>query len=82
MLKNEIVYTTNSYKYLGFVITPSGEITSGLKDLKDRALRAYYTLNNRMGHYFKICPSTTSTLRVGNNSNYVVWKKELYKKLD
>ena len=38
MLKNEIVYTTNSYKYLGFVITPSGEITSGLKDLKDRAL--------------------------------------------
>ena len=38
LLKNEIVYTTNSYKYLGFVITPSGEITSGLKDLKDGAL--------------------------------------------
>ena len=62
LLKNEIVYTTNSYKYLGFVITPSGEITSGLKDLKDRALRAYYTLNNRMGHYFKLCPSTTISL--------------------
>ena len=62
ILKNEIVYTTNSYKYLGFVITPSGEITSGLKDLKDRALRAYYILKNKMGQYFRLCPSTTISL--------------------
>ena len=27
---NENIFTTNSYKYLGFVVTPSGEITSGL----------------------------------------------------
>ena len=31
--------TTREYKYLGFKLTPSGEINSGLTDLKDRALR-------------------------------------------
>ena len=25
------------YKYLGFVLTPSGEISTGLHDLRDRA---------------------------------------------
>ena len=33
--------STRQYKYLGFLITPSGEINSSLKDLKDRALRAF-----------------------------------------
>ena len=55
----EIIYTTNNYKYLGFIMTPSGEINTGLKDLKDRALRAYYSLKNKMGHYFMLCPSTS-----------------------
>ena len=35
----EKIFTTNSYKYLGFVITPSGDLTSGLTDLKNRAQR-------------------------------------------
>ena len=39
---NERIFTTNSYKYLGFIVTPSGEITTGLNDLKDRVLKAYY----------------------------------------
>ena len=56
---NEIIYTTNTYKYLGFIMTPSGEINTGLKDLKDRALRAYYSLKFKMGRYFMLCPSTT-----------------------
>ena len=55
----EIIHTTNSYKYLGFVLTPSGEINTGLQDLKDRALRAYYSLKGKMGHYFMSYPSTT-----------------------
>ena len=38
----------NSYKYLGSVGTPSGEINTELKDLKDRALRAYYKLKNKI----------------------------------
>ena len=29
----------NKFKYLGFLLTPSGEIMSGLKDLQDRALK-------------------------------------------
>ena len=47
------IFTTNSYKYLGFVVNPSGEITSRLVDLKNRALRAYFKLKRDMG-YFKL----------------------------
>ena len=53
----EIIYTTN--KYLGFVLTPSGEINTGLKDIRDRAIRAYYTLKNKTDRYFILCPTTT-----------------------
>ena len=30
-MKNGTIETTNSYKYLGFIFTPSGEIVTGLK---------------------------------------------------
>ena len=56
---NENIFTTNSYKYLGFLVTPSGEINSGLRNLKDRALRAYFKLKNNMGHYFRVYPEVT-----------------------
>ena len=46
------VETTREYKYLGFIITPSGEITSGLKDLKDRAMRGYQKLKGTLNHHF------------------------------
>jgi hypothetical protein len=42
-----------SYKYLGLIITPSGEITSALKDLRSRALKAYMALKNKLGMFFK-----------------------------
>ena len=41
-----------SYKYLGFMITPSGEISTGLKDLRDRAFKAYMKLKNDLGLSF------------------------------
>ena len=56
---NERIFTTNSYKYLGFIVTPSGEITTGLNDLKDRALKAYYKLKKTMGFYFRLHPKVT-----------------------
>ena len=58
----ELIFTTNSYKYLDFLITPSGEITSILKDLKDRALRAYCKLKKMMGNYFRLHPIITRHL--------------------
>ena len=61
-MKNGTIETTNSYKYLGFIFTPSGEIVSGLKDLRDRALRAYHKLKNKMGCHFRLHPSTTISL--------------------
>ena len=60
--KNGNIETTNSYKYLGFIFTPSGEITSGLKDLKERAMRAYQKLKNKLGTYFRLHPLTAISL--------------------
>ena len=40
------------YKYLGFKFTPSGEISTGLHDLRDRALKAFYALRNKLGDSF------------------------------
>ena len=47
------VETTRDYKYLGFKITPSGEITTGLKDLKDRATKAFFKLKIKMASLFR-----------------------------
>ena len=38
-----------SYKYLGFVFTPSGEISTGLNDLTDRALKGFMKFKNDLG---------------------------------
>ena len=51
-----------SYKYLGFVITPSGEIGSGLKDLRDRAFKAFMKLKNDLGVSFNQDIKTTLSL--------------------
>ena len=61
-MNNGVITTTNSYKYLGFIFTPSGELCTGLKDLRDRALRAYHKLKNKMGHYFRLHPAITLSL--------------------
>ena len=44
----------NKFKYLGFLLTPSGEIMSGLMDLRDRALKGYYKLKTAMGESFRL----------------------------
>ena len=41
-----------SYTYLRFVINLSGEISTGLKDLRDRALKALMKIRNSMGPSF------------------------------
>ena len=45
----EKLENVNKFKYLGFLLTPSGEIKTGLHDLRDRALKAYYKLKDAMG---------------------------------
>ena len=56
------IETTRQYKYLGFLVTPSGEINTGLKDLRDRALRALHKLKKKMGITFRKQPTTTIKL--------------------
>ena len=51
-----------SYKYLGFILTPSGEIRTGLLDLRDRALKAYMKLKNTLGNAFNKNIITTLNL--------------------
>ena len=48
-IKLEVV---RQYKYLGFLITPSGEISTGLRDLRDRALKGFMKMRNDMGMTF------------------------------
>ena len=50
------VETTSEYKYLGFKVTPYGGIIPGLLDLKDRALKGYFKMKNKMGPLFQKHP--------------------------
>ena len=45
--------TVREYKYLGFLVTPSGEVTSGILDLKSRALFAFVQLKKKLGNNFR-----------------------------
>ena len=51
-----------SYKYLGVLFMPSGEIKSGLHDLCDRAFKAFMKLRNQMGSSFNQTPIITLDL--------------------
>ena len=47
------INTVREYKYLGFLVTPSGEVTSGVIDLKSRALYAFVQLRKKLGDHFR-----------------------------
>ena len=47
------INTVREYKYLGFLVTPSGEVTSGVLDLKSRALYAFVQLRKKLGDRFR-----------------------------
>ena len=51
-----------TYEYLGFLLTPSGEINRGLHNLRDRTLKAYMKLRNNLGSSFNQDIMTTLTL--------------------
>ena len=66
LLKNYKFYYNNTtlecvreYKYLGFLVTPSGEITSGLKDLRNRATKALAKMRTTLGAFFRHNVSNT-----------------------
>ena len=47
------------YKYLGFMVTPSGEIRTGLEDLRIRALKAFSKMKKALGIHFRLKLSNT-----------------------
>ena len=58
-LGDQKLENVRSYKYLGLIFTPSGEITSALEDLRSRGLKAYWCLKNKMGTCFNTHPLET-----------------------
>ena len=53
---NLTISSIREYKYLGFILTPSGEIVTGLKDLYSRALYALVQLRKKLGESFRKYP--------------------------
>ena len=51
--KNSTLECVREYKYLGFIVTPSGEVRTGLEDLRRRALRALAKMKNTLGALFR-----------------------------
>ena len=56
------IETVKEYKYLGFLIVPSGSIVPGLHDLKSRGSRALFKIKNKMGEHFRLNPGITIKL--------------------
>ena len=50
---NKTLECVREYKYLGFIVTPSGEIGTGLKDLRNRAMRGLAKMRKSLGAYFR-----------------------------
>ena len=53
LLGNNKIDTIKEYKYLGFLITPSLNLTTALGNLKDRASRALALIKTRLGEHFR-----------------------------
>ena len=56
---NTVLECVREYKYLGFLVTPSGEIVSGLKDLRNRAMKALAKMRKSLGMFFQHSISNT-----------------------
>ena len=61
-LGNVKLENVRSYKYLGIVFTPSGEVKSALDDLRSRALKAYMSLKHNLGNCFNAYIEDTAKL--------------------
>ena len=51
--KNTKLECVREYKYLGFIVTPSGEVRTGLEDLRKRGLRAFMKMKSTLGVLFR-----------------------------
>ena len=56
---NKTLECVREYKYLGFMVTPSGEIKTGLEDLRIRAVKALAKMKKSLGIHFRLDLSNT-----------------------
>ena len=57
--KNTLLTCVREYKYLGFIVTPSGGIRTGLEDLRIRAMKAFAKMRKALGIHFRFNLSNT-----------------------
>lgn len=48
-----IITTVRGYKYLGFLVSPSGEVTTGIQDVRSRRSFALVQLRKKLGYIFR-----------------------------
>ena len=53
LFNSTTIKNVRKYKYLGFLVTPSGEIKSGLEDLRIRSLKALMKMRSTLGPLFQ-----------------------------
>ena len=63
--KDTSIKNVRKYKYLGFLVTPSEEIRSGLEDLRIRALKALMKIKAALGPLFR--KNITNTIHLYNH---------------
>ena len=61
-INGEPIEDVKQYKYLGFVFTAWGGLKTGLSDLHDRGLKAFYTLKKALGYGFYRYPRVSIKL--------------------
>ena len=62
--RNTHLKCVREYKYLGFLVTPSGEIRSGLEDLRVHALKAFAKMKKALGMHFRL--NITNSIHIFN----------------
>ena len=53
LFNSTTIKNVRKYKYLGILVTPSGEIKSGLEDLRIKSLKALMKMRSTLGHLFQ-----------------------------
>ena len=52
-INDDAIEDVNHFKYLGFVVSSNGKVSRGLKNLSDRANRAFFSLKSGLGSVYR-----------------------------
>ena len=70
-----VVFCTNSYKYLGILFSASGTFTLAKKQLYDKAVKALYSLKR---YILSLNPSIFTSLHIFNHTPILLYGSEIW----